>query len=48
MHPDAPYFSIWLCLTPNDLLVKWIVLPLNGLTNKLPMYSLNYLSGNAT
>ena len=31
LHPDAPYFSILLCLSQTILLVKWRVLPLNGL-----------------
>ena len=34
MHPDAPYFIILLCLTPDDLLVKGRVLSLNGLTKQ--------------
>ena len=29
MHPDAPYFIILLCLTPDDLVIKRGVLPLN-------------------
>jgi hypothetical protein len=29
MHPDAPYFSILLCLTPDDFTRR--VLSLNGL-----------------
>jgi hypothetical protein len=34
MHSDAPYFTIFLCPSQTILLVKWRVLPLNGLTKQ--------------
>jgi hypothetical protein len=35
MHPDAPYFSILLCLTPDDFSRQVArMLPLNGLTKQ--------------
>jgi hypothetical protein len=45
MHPDAPYFSILLCLMPDDFTCQVEVLPLlNGLMICLLLLLVNLLS----
>ena len=39
MHPDAPYFSISSVQCQTILLIKWRMLPLNGLTHWMPALS---------
>ena len=41
MHPDAPYVSILLCLTPDDFTRQ-----VENAATEMPMHPLNLLSGN--
>jgi hypothetical protein len=47
MHPDAPYFSILLCLTPDDFTRQVESAATQWVNQTLPMHPLKPLSGNA-
>jgi uncharacterized protein YkwD len=47
MHPDVPYFSILLCLTPDDFTCQVESAATQWVNHWLTMHPLNPLSGNA-